>query len=411
MPLVFAVIIVFIGLWGMNFTFWGAIGLCRYISLRIYSPQVFAANISGADGLLTKSDVAIIIPAHQEELVIENTLKGALRLLPPNQIFIITSDFSKKDRTADIARSFGVNVVELPPPLAKARKLQSAVNQIQMSGVFKAVLFVDADTILADDYLDKALPYFNDPEVVAVAGHATTLWEPNKNSWFNRFILSYRERIYFFGQLFIKFGQSWKYINVCQIVPGFASIYRSSILSKINIDPGGLVIEDFNMTFEVHHGHLGKIIYSPEIKAYTQDPDNLKDYFKQIKRWNLGFWQTVFRHGYWTSFFWSALFFSIFEVCLSSIILLLLPFYIFLIFLSYGVGDIPYQYILLLKGLFIADYALSVVIGVIKNRPAYFIYGLGFLFMRFIDAIAYMYSIPKAIFTTSTGAWASPTRR
>lgn len=396
--------ILFLGFFGINFTVWGIAGLIRLVfpAQKKYRSQ--------SHDIISPYDVAVIVPAHNEELVIENTIKGLLRLAPPENIYIVTSDFEKKDATADIARGFGVTVIELPPPLAKASKLQSTVNLLLAVEKYKAVLFVDADTILAPDYLTQALPFFEDPEVVAVAGHASTLWEPQKNTWLNQFILSYRERVYFFGQLFLKFGQSWKYINVCPIVPGFASVYRMSVLPFINIDPGGLVIEDFNMTFEVHHNNLGKIIYSPNVKAYTQDPDNLKDYFKQIKRWNLGFWQTVFRHGYWDSLFWYALIFFIFEVCFSTVLFLLFPVTLILILLNFGLS-IPYEYELFLKGIFIADYILTLIIAVLQERPRYLIFGLGFVFMRFVDSLAYFYSIPAAVFSKSTGYWVSPTRR
>ncbi|MDQ3077129.1 MAG: glycosyltransferase family 2 protein [bacterium] len=406
MNVLIAISIIILGFWGVNFTIWGTVGLIRLISNKLFNQYV---HVEPQD-IITPADVAIIVPAHNEELVIENTIKGIINLVPRENIHIVTSDFERKDRTADIARAFGVTVVELPPPLAKASKLQNTVNKLIDSKKFKAVLLVDADTILAPDYLEKALPHFRDRDVVAVAGHASTLWEPEKNNWFNQFILSYRERVYYFGQLFIKFGQSWKYTNVCPIVPGFASVYRLSVLPYINIDPGGLVIEDFNMTFEVHHNNLGRIVYSPEVKAYTQDPDNLKDYFKQIKRWNLGFWQTVFRHGFWNSFFWYALIFFIFEVCFSTVTFLLLPFTIVLIFLNFGL-NLPYEYELLVKGVLVADYILTIIIAVMQGRPRYLIFGLGFIFMRFVDSIAYLYSIPKAVFARSSGAWVSPTRR
>ena len=406
MSLYLALIVIFIAFFGMNFTLWGGVSLASIIYNKFRKPQPRQITAHS----IQKHEVAIIVPAHNEEMVIANTIEGALKILPASNIYIVTSDFPKKDRTADIARTYGVNVYEMPAPLAKASKLQQGIRYFNFFENYKAVLFVDADTILETNYLDKALPFFDEKEVSAVAGHATTLWEPSKNSWRNMFFLSYRERVYFFGQRIIKFGQSLKYINAMPIIPGFASVYRTNILEQINIDPGGLVIEDFNMTFELHHNNLGRIVYSPEVVAYTQDPDNLKDYFKQIKRWNLGFWQTVFRHGFWNSVFWSVLAFYIFEVCFSTIMFLLLPFYLVLIFLNFGL-DLPYTYEVLVKAIFLTDYLLTCVMAVVTGRSQYFIYGLGFLFMRFVDSIAYMYSIPKAIFAKSTGAWTSPTRR
>jgi cellulose synthase/poly-beta-1,6-N-acetylglucosamine synthase-like glycosyltransferase len=301
-------------------------------------------------------------------------------------------------------------VLELPRPLGKAYKLQTAIAHFDMAHTYKAVLLIDADTVISPDYLEHALPYFDDEKVVAVAGHASTLWQPEKNTFINNFFLSYRERFYFFIQHVIKYGQSWKYINVMPIVPGFASIYRSSILPQITIDAPGLVIEDFNMTFEVHHKRLGRIVYTPRAIGYTQDPDNFHDYFKQIRRWNLGFWQTLFRHGYWPSLFWVALGFFVFEGVMSAIIFLVFPFVCVLLFLTYGF-HLPYLFETLIKAVVLGDYAMTVIVAVVQNRWSYLIYGFGFLAMRFVDSVAYLLSIPKAIFSRSSGTWISPTRR
>jgi cellulose synthase/poly-beta-1,6-N-acetylglucosamine synthase-like glycosyltransferase len=70
--------------------------------------------------------------------------------------------------------------LELAARLVKPRSSNAASGILILPINFKAVLFVDADTILAEDYLVHALPYFNDEKVVAVAGHATTFGNRTK---------------------------------------------------------------------------------------------------------------------------------------------------------------------------------------------------------------------------------------
>ncbi len=43
-------------------------------------------------------------------------------------------------------------------------------------------------------------------------------------------------------------------------------------LREINISRSGLVIEDFNMTFEVHRKRLGIVAYTPGARCSTEDP-------------------------------------------------------------------------------------------------------------------------------------------
>ena len=155
---------------------------------------------------------------------------------------------------------------------------------------------------------------FADPSVVAVAGATTTDWSRRDRSVFTRFLLAHRDRVYLLTQLLQKFGQSWRRTNVVHIVPGAASMYRVEALAQIELEAPGLVIEDFNMTFEVHHRHLGRIAFHPGARAITQDPDNLRDYTRQVRRWSLGFWQTVRRHGFWPSRFCLALVVTVFEL-------------------------------------------------------------------------------------------------
>ena len=95
--------------------------------------------------------------------------------------------------------------------------------------------------------------------------------------------------------------------NVTFVAPGFARAYRASVLEKIEISSSGLVIEDINMTFQVHKAALGKVVYSPYVKCSTEDPASLSDYSRQVRRWNLGLWQTIKRQGIWPSKFWLAL--------------------------------------------------------------------------------------------------------
>src|SRR5699024_6610507 len=77
-----------------------------------------------------------------------------------------------------------------------------------------------------------------------------------------------------------------------------------------------------------------------DTKAYSQDPFTLKDYYKQVSRWTLGFWQTIRRHRVWPSSFWAALSLYILEVVVVSFVLLLMALLgLFVALGTYG-GDV-----------------------------------------------------------------------
>jgi cellulose synthase/poly-beta-1,6-N-acetylglucosamine synthase-like glycosyltransferase len=252
-------------------------------------------------------------------------------------------------------------------------------------------------------------------------------WTPRQRTVIGRLISAYRDRLYWLLQYLLRFGQTWRFTSVSFIVPGFASTYRSSVLRRLDINPKGLVIEDFNMTFEVHHKRLGRIAMSPDTKAYSQDPFNLGDYVKQVRRWSLGFWQTVRRHGVWPSLFWFALFFYILEVVVVALVLLatvalgvfaLLPEVTggaVLAWAPYAAGHAAVTSALPLTaiavGLFVPDYLLTCVLAVARRRPGYLVYGLFFLPLRITDACLTLRTIPQAWTARSDGRWQSPTRK
>ncbi len=414
-------LIAFISFWGFNFSLWGTIGLVRLLHEKIpnfsFLSSLERKKIPKRKHRFTAKKVAAIVPAHNEELVIAKTIKSLLPLVPNTNIFIISD--GSVDKTAMIARDFQVNVLELNPARGKAGALTAGIEHFELDKKFKAVIFVDADTVLPADYLDEALPFFADKDVVAIAGYARTIWNPARQKFGQIYFIAHREIVYTLSQLLLKWGQSWKYANVATIIPGFASIYRSSVLGKIDLNPPGLVIEDFNMTFEVHHKQLGRIVHSPKVSGYTQDPDNLHDYFRQVKRWDLGFWQTIRYHGLWSSKFSVSLIFFVAEVLLSSITLVFVPLlFIFLLGLSLIpetnlqiMGWLDLVVKIMIFSIWLPNIIISIIVGIIQKRPQYFYYAPFFIFLKFLDSVAFLNTLFKAFLTHSSGQWVSPSRR
>ncbi|CEA08011.1 N-glycosyltransferase [Arthrobacter saudimassiliensis] len=160
-------------------------------------------------------------------------------------------------------------------------------------------------------------------------------------------------------QLLMKYGQASRPANVVSIVPGFASMYRARVLPHIDMTAPGLLIEDFNMTFEVHAKQLGRIEFHPSAaNAFTQDPNTIRDYTRQVRRWSLGFWQTVRRHGLHPGRFWMALLLHIVELIASSLLLVLtLP----LAALSMATGSSFLRPEHLLLGVLLPDFLLTAI--------------------------------------------------
>lgn len=414
---------------GINTLLWGTSGILR-ATAEWRAGQLSRSKRTGgkagrtaAETTIRRDAVAVLIAAHNEEAVLDDSLESVLGPVQPWQVHVVSD--GSTDGTAALARRRGVRVLELSPNRGKAGALAAGIAHFRLSQDYAAVLLLDADTRLSADYLATGLPMFDDPAVAAVAGCARTMAHPPPRSRWGRLLLAYRERLYIAVQWLFKYGQAAPAVDVVPIVPGFASMYRAEVIDRIDVAAAGLVIEDFNMTFEVHAKRLGRIAFHPyRAVARTQDPVAMRDYVRQVQRWMLGFWQTLRRHGLIRGRFGVALAVYVLELFTASILLLLLvPLAVVWIVVGTahgaGAGDLGavqdvvgvFPPHLVAPGVLIADYALTVFAAVIARRPAFLLWGLGFPLLRIVDAALCLKTLARAFRSPSDGRWTSPGRR
>jgi poly-beta-1,6-N-acetyl-D-glucosamine synthase len=423
---------------GANFMLWGSIGVCRLSGMLVAKVRARRASRAGPAGdrppgpaarqprrarPLTVRDVAVLIPAHNEAVVIADTLRSIMALVPPGNVHVVSD--ASTDGTVGIARRAGANVIETSTNVGKAGALHEAMDRFGLIHRFRVVMLLDADTRVEPGYFDAGLPMFDNPDVVAVAGCVRTA-EGRQLSPLGRVLVGHRQRIYAIGQRVLKFGQTWLRTNATHIVPGFASMYRTDVLPHIDMNPPGLVIEDFNMTFEIYQKRLGKVGFTLSAVAVTQDPGTFRDYVRQTRRWAVGLWQTVRRHPPRANLFTAMLALLLLELVISSLLFLLLP----LLLVTLTLPDLapgtlawsPFAQVhqeiaahMTLSGVFfgvlVPDLALTCAVAVLDRRPGLLLIGLAFPVLRLVDAAIGLAAIPIAWFSASTGRWKSPARR
>lgn len=421
---------------GVNVALWGLIGLLRLLdgawrSWRFGPFGPFGGARRGktrrrrarrretselpAEPAVGVGDVAVLIAAHDEQAVLADSLEAIAGLVPRENVHVI-SDGSTDDTVA-VARRCGVRVLSTRCNVGKAGALQEGIRRFGLVQRFRVVMLLDADTQVRPGYFDAALPLFDDPEVVAVAGCVTTSWRGRGLSPVGRLVAFHRERIYALTQHAIKFGQTWRRVNATHVVPGFASLYRTAVLPKIEVNPPGLVIEDFNMTFEVYQKGLGRVGFSPRAVAATQDPGTLRDYVRQCRRWSLGLWQTVRRHPPRANLFSAMLGLMLLELLTSSAMLVLLALALLLVVVPEAVGLTALPPLAgavgpepLLLGLVVPDAVLTCVVALCQRQPRFLLFGCCFLPMRVLDSAVALWAVVRAWTEGSSGRWRSPVR-
>jgi cellulose synthase/poly-beta-1,6-N-acetylglucosamine synthase-like glycosyltransferase len=229
-----------------------------------------------------KRKMALLLPAHNEELILEATIRSAVAAgQRKNDIYVVNDN--SIDNTRIIAtRILGkANVLNVKRS-GKALAVRKAIKKFQIESKYEWIHIADADSIFSQNYF-KIYKSKLDPKKYAVAiGFVQSL----RGNW----ISSYRALSYTYGQQVDRRIQAK--LKMITVFPGPVTCLRTDIISKLKFD-GPSLTEDFDITLQVHRKKLGDIIYIPRAINYTQDPQTLSDFCKQNMRWMRGYFQGV----------------------------------------------------------------------------------------------------------------------
>ncbi len=231
---------------------------------------------------MARAKICVIIPAYNEEKVIQFSLVALKRIIDRKNIYVVCD--GSTDKTADLARQKSVNVMALRKNIGKSSALKKLILTRKLTKRYQYILFSDADSLLDKNFL-KEIKKFLRKKPALILG---TVDSQKKG-----LVSAFRTYEYALGHFVYKKAQN--IMGLVTVAPGCASIYRNDVLEKINFN-NKTVTEDFDFTIQIHHKRLGKIIYVPKAVSQTQDPLTIYDYWRQILRWYTGTWQNIFLH-------------------------------------------------------------------------------------------------------------------
>jgi len=244
-----------------------------------------SADYSSAKPYTRRPMLALLISAHNEELVLANTVRSAIRAGMSRQHIYIVDDNSS-DGTAQIARGLvgTTNTISVERS-GKGLALSKAAKHFQLSRRYRWIHIADADGAFAPDYFTtfrKELRVRN----AAATGYIKSL--PGGP------VSQYRVFEYTIGMEIHRRFQAMT--NTVTVIPGPTSCFRADIFNQVNFANHSLT-EDFDVTLQIHRQGLGRIQWIPKAVAYTQDPRTVRDFIKQITRWNRGVMQGMRTHN------------------------------------------------------------------------------------------------------------------
>lgn len=275
--------------------------------------------------------VSIVVPAHNEEVTIEASIRSLLALKYRLYEIIIVDDGST-DNTSQVVRdAFDMHRISRPiqrkiacqpeeaiyesykwkVPITLIRKKNGgkadALNMGINAAKYPYFICMDADSVLQFDSLEKIVrPVLEDSTVVAVGG---AVRPSNGTEIQNGHVLAYRMpnkiipcmQVLEYDRSFLAARILFDKFNGSIIISGAFGLFKKSVV----IDAGGYdsttMGEDMELVVKLHvycreHSIPYRIRYATDAICWTQAPESLRNLCKQRRRWHIGLFQSMTRH-------------------------------------------------------------------------------------------------------------------
>jgi biofilm PGA synthesis N-glycosyltransferase PgaC len=220
---------------------------------------------------------SIIIPARDEESVIKRAVLMCLEQTYKN-IEVLVISHNSTDGTYEEALVDDKRVRAFDFKTKKAGK-SIALNYGIEQSFGKYIMVLDADTVLEKDFIQSALPAFNDGKYVGVQGRVLPI---NRNYNLLTRLLAMEDDLWSEPILTTR-----TILNERCPLLGTGFILKKDILVQEGMFTNSLV-DDYELTCKLLKKKY-KIIFLPFCKAYAEEPPSLEVMLRQRARWGRGF--------------------------------------------------------------------------------------------------------------------------
>ena len=230
--------------------------------------------------------VAVLIPAHNEESVIVQTVTSVL-LSDFKELRVIVVDDGSTDRTWELLESNFGHEPRVKNIHQVNRGKAAALNRALSEAETEIVVTIDADTEVEPDAIGKLLRHFSDPTVGAVAGNVKV---GNRSRWLTR----WQALEYITSQNMEK--RAFDLLNCITVVPGALGAWRKKAIELAGGITADTVAEDADLTIAIRR--LGwRVGYDEEAIAWTEAPETPEILIRQRFRWTFGTLQAFWKHA------------------------------------------------------------------------------------------------------------------
>lgn len=262
-------------------TLLGGIGPGVFLFLPVFFGQLYLIAIYDvivADKPDFRPPVSIIVPAHNEQYIIKDTIEAMDRAAEhySGEVHILIMNNNSTDETEQIANDVlnscvaaKGRVVNVPTP-GKSHALNAGLEACETDFLVR----VDADTLVGKDNLTRAMAFFANPKVGVVGGVPV----PPGGALFDRARLL--EVLVKHGFYSVAMGA----VNSVVGIPGMFVVYRTEHPRYLGGFVEGMNGEDTDISLRI--GELGfHSVVDPKIRYVSEVPSSYEHMREQRMRW------------------------------------------------------------------------------------------------------------------------------
>jgi cellulose synthase/poly-beta-1,6-N-acetylglucosamine synthase-like glycosyltransferase/peptidoglycan/xylan/chitin deacetylase (PgdA/CDA1 family) len=228
--------------------------------------------------------VTVIVPAYNEEMGIEATVRSLVTTDYPGQVEVLVVDDGSTDDTARIAASLrlpNVRVIRQPnggKPAALNTGIAQATHEI--------LIMVDGDTVFEPSTIRNLVEPLADRSIGAVSGNTKV---GNRRGMIGR----WQHIEYVIG--FNLDRRAFDLLGCMATVPGAIGAFRREALVSVGGVSLDTLAEDTDLTMAICRTGW-RVVYEERARAWTEAPTSLGQLWRQRYRWCYGTLQAMWKH-------------------------------------------------------------------------------------------------------------------
>ncbi len=265
----------------LEIAFWAAVGLILYThlgyALLLAFATRFATEPERASAEAEPPGVTLIVPAYNEEAVIAGKVADALALdYPREHLHLIVASDGSTDRTVELARDAGADLVLDLPRGGKVAALNAAVRQ----ATGELIAFSDANSRWRPDALRRLLACFGDKRVGYACGQVRFVGGDGGN----------QEGLYWSYEMAVRKMES----RLAGVTAGNGAIYAVRSESYLELEPDRG--QDLSFPFEMTKRGW-RAVYEPAAQAEEKMAPTIQGEFRRKRRMMWGVWDAMLGYG------------------------------------------------------------------------------------------------------------------